>query len=92
MAREEVTFEMRIKVRYVLHGDNADTVRLNLSREMDRAIQDGMLTGATDAEVDEYSAEVQDFECEHNWVRGVSCYTCDKCLSQKPLEDEENSN
>ena len=55
---EECILEIKVKVRYTLHADDSDIVLRNVEKELDRAIQDGMLTGATDAEVDEYSAGV----------------------------------
>ena len=55
---EECILELKVKVRYILHADDSDIVLRNVEKELDRAIQDGLLTGATDAEVDEYSAGV----------------------------------
>lgn len=55
---KECVLEIKVKARYILHADDSDILLRNVEKELDRAIQDGLLTGATDAEVDEYSGNV----------------------------------
>ena len=48
---------LTLDVTYTLNGENATEMVGRLRRMCERAIGEGMLTGETDAEVDEYSMD-----------------------------------
>lgn len=52
------TLDLSLKVAYALNGEAIQTVRENLERMVRNAIGDGMLTGSTAAEVEEYKLEI----------------------------------
>lgn len=52
-----VKVRLTLDVIYRLNGEDATEMASNLQRMCERAIGEGMLTGASDAEVDEYSME-----------------------------------
>jgi hypothetical protein len=55
---------LTLDVTYRLNGENIAEMQKNLRRMVERAIGEGLLTGETDAEVDEYSMEVKEFAAE----------------------------
>lgn len=60
------TTSMRLvlDVEYALHGESAESIANNLEHLVHRAIGDGMLTGASSAEVEHHSFDVQVFPVE----------------------------
>lgn len=59
-----VRARLTLDVTYTLNGVAAELMIQNLRRMCERAIGEGMLTGTTDAEVDEYSMDVEDAPSE----------------------------
>lgn len=55
---DRVTLRLTLDVTYDLNGENAVEMVKNLQRLCERAIGEGMLTGESDAEVEEHSMEV----------------------------------
>ena len=55
---DRVTLRLTLDVTYDLNGENAVEMVKNLRRLCERAIGEGMLTGESDAEVEEHSMEV----------------------------------
>lgn len=55
---EVVTVRLTLDVTYALNGENATEMGICLRKMCERAIGEGMLTGETDAEVEEYSMDV----------------------------------
>lgn len=55
---ETVTVRLTLDVTYSLNGENVTEMASRLRKMCERAIGEGMLTGATDAEVEEYSMDV----------------------------------
>ena len=53
-----VTLRLTLDITYDLKGENAGEMAKNLRRMCERAIGEGMLTGESDAEVEEDSMEV----------------------------------
>ena len=51
---ETIKVRLTLDVTYDLNGENATEMVGRLRRMCERAIGEGMLTGETDAEVDEY--------------------------------------
>lgn len=56
---EKVQLRLTLDVTYDLNGENATEMVSRLRKMCERAIGEGMLTGSSDAEVDEYSMEVE---------------------------------
>ena len=56
-ASETVTVRLTLDVTYSLNGENATEMVSRLRKMCERAIGEGMLTGETDAEVEEYSMD-----------------------------------
>lgn len=56
-ASETVTVRLTLNVMYSLNGENATEMVSRLRKMCERAIGEGMLTGETDAEVEEYSMD-----------------------------------
>lgn len=56
-ASETVTVRLTLDVTYALNGENATEMVSRLRKMCERAIGEGMLTGETDAEVEEYSMD-----------------------------------
>ena len=54
---ETIKVRLTLDVTYDLNGENATEMVGRLRRMRERAIGEGMLTGETDAEVDEYSMD-----------------------------------
>ncbi len=54
-----VEMRLTLDVTYILNGESAEAMRHRLLAVAERAIGEGLLTGETDAEVDEYSIRVQ---------------------------------
>lgn len=54
---ETVTVRLTLDVAYSLNGENATEMVSRLRKMCERAIGEGMLTGETDAEVEEYSMD-----------------------------------
>lgn len=52
------TVNISISVRYLLNGETADAMADELEREVRRAIESGMLTGATSASVEEHCVDI----------------------------------
>lgn len=52
---EMITLRLTMDVTYNLNGENANTMAARLKQMCERAILEGMLTGATNAEVNDYS-------------------------------------
>lgn len=52
------TINISISVRYKLNGETAESMADELEREVRRAIENGMLTGATSASVEEHCADI----------------------------------
>lgn len=61
----KLTLKLELTVRYDLNGEEPVVMEQNLRRLMNRAIDDGLLTGATAAEVDEYSYDIIEMEVPH---------------------------
>lgn len=57
-APETVNVRLTLDVTYALNGENAAEMVSRLRKMCERAIGEGMLTGETDAEVEEYSMDV----------------------------------
>lgn len=57
-AAESVNLRLTLDVVYYLNGENATEMVSQLSRLCEQAIGEGMLTGESDAEVEEYSMDV----------------------------------
>lgn len=55
---DKVTLRLVLDVSYVLHGEKPDDMTHFLQMMVGRSIGEGMLTGSTDAEVDEYKSTV----------------------------------
>lgn len=55
---DTVSVRLTLDVSYSLNGEAAKTMAANLRRMCERAIGEGLLTGASDAEVDEYAIAV----------------------------------
>ncbi len=55
---DRVTLRLTLDVTYNLNGENAVEMVKNLQRLCEGAIGEGMLTGESDAEVEEHSMEV----------------------------------
>lgn len=58
---ELARIRLTLDVTYDLNGENAVEMQKNLRRMAERAIGEGLLTGESDAEVDQYSMEVTEF-------------------------------
>lgn len=58
LVTDNAVIELKMRVSYSLNGESAELMRQNLQRLVERSIGEGMLTGKTEAEVDEYSMEV----------------------------------
>lgn len=56
---EKVQLRLTLDVTYDLNGENATEMVSRLRKMCERAIGEGMLTGSSDAEVDEYSMDVE---------------------------------
>ena len=52
------TLRLTLDVRYFLNGENAEEMARRLEQMCHHAIGEGMLTGETEAEVDEFSIDV----------------------------------
>lgn len=58
-ASETIRARLTLDVTYTLNGVAGDLMIQNLRKMCERAIGEGMLTGNTEAEVDEYSMDVE---------------------------------
>lgn len=56
---ETVKVRLTLDVTYALNGENATEMVSRLRKMCERAIGEGMLTGETDAEIDEYSMDAR---------------------------------
>ncbi len=61
---DQVTMMVHLKVDYRLNGESAETIKAVLERGVAKAIQAGMLTGVTSAEVEQYVARVDDLAAD----------------------------
>lgn len=58
LVSDDAVIDLKMRVSYRLNGESAELMRQNLEHMVKRAIGEGMLTGETEAKVDEYSLEV----------------------------------
>lgn len=57
--QDQAHFRLVLDVSYQLHGENAVEMQKLLRRMVERAIGEGLLTGESDAEVDNHAVRVQ---------------------------------